>query len=199
MLTAPSVAEAMAILEKEAHRSAWSSPTSGCPARAAWRCSPKIRERWPAIVRILITAYTDMDSAVAAVNAGAVYKYITKPADFPLLRQVLTEALRASRNDPPRCAGRNSAAAGRAAPGDAGRRGAARTAAAAPDHRFARGGPAEVATGILHNVGNVLNSMNVSAAVVNNTLAGIAHRQSAQGPGDARRTHRRSCHFHDHR
>ena len=33
----------------------------------------------PQILRILVTAYTDMDAAIAAVNSGAIYKYLTKP------------------------------------------------------------------------------------------------------------------------
>jgi two-component system probable response regulator PhcQ len=33
----------------------------------------------PQILRILVTAYTDMDAAINAVNSGAIYKYLTKP------------------------------------------------------------------------------------------------------------------------
>src|SRR5580765_8230375 len=37
----------------------------------------KARQLRPRIVRILATAYSDMESAIAAVNTGAVYKYVT--------------------------------------------------------------------------------------------------------------------------
>lgn len=35
----------------------------------------------PRLIRILVTAYTDMDAAIAAVNSGAIYRYVTKPWD----------------------------------------------------------------------------------------------------------------------
>src|SRR5580704_9166429 len=33
----------------------------------------------PRTLRMLVTAFADMDAAIAAVNSGAIYKYITKP------------------------------------------------------------------------------------------------------------------------
>ena len=45
------------------------------------------------IVRMLITAYSDIESAIEAVNSGAIYKYITKPADLKQLKQTLREAM----------------------------------------------------------------------------------------------------------
>jgi two-component system, probable response regulator PhcQ len=46
----------------------------------------------PAIVRMLTTAYSDLDSAIAAVNSGAVYRYVVKPWDQADLRQTLMRA-----------------------------------------------------------------------------------------------------------
>jgi len=43
----------------------------------------KARQLRPRIIRILATAYADMDAAIAAVNTGAIYKYVTKPWDPP--------------------------------------------------------------------------------------------------------------------
>src|SRR5581483_7731619 len=40
------------------------------------------------------TAYADIDSAIAAVNSGAIYKYITKPADLNQLKTILAEAMK---------------------------------------------------------------------------------------------------------
>jgi signal transduction histidine kinase len=141
------------------------------PGKSGVTMLTEVRERWPAIVRILITAYTDIDSAVAAVNAGAVYKYINKPADFPLLRQTLTEAVNLYRETLHRDAlaktlaelqeQRKATEASEAQREQLQQRLLAASRAA---------GRAEVATGILHNVGNVLNSINVSASVVSNTL-----------------------------
>jgi K+-sensing histidine kinase KdpD len=53
----------------------------------------EVRRRWPSVIRMLFTAYSDIDSAVDAVNSGAVFKYIHKPADFNLLRDTLRDGL----------------------------------------------------------------------------------------------------------
>jgi two-component system probable response regulator PhcQ len=45
----------------------------------------KVRSIRPRVLRILATAYSDLDAAIQAVNTGAVYKYITKPWDPPTL------------------------------------------------------------------------------------------------------------------
>ena len=42
---------------------------------------------------MLVTAYADMDAAIAAVNSGAIYKYITKPWDPPQLEMTLRQGL----------------------------------------------------------------------------------------------------------
>jgi response regulator RpfG family c-di-GMP phosphodiesterase len=39
----------------------------------------KVREGWPAIVRILLTGYSDITSTVDAINNGEIYRYIAKP------------------------------------------------------------------------------------------------------------------------
>src|SRR5437764_10111096 len=49
----------------------------------------KARQIEPRIIRILATAYADMDAAIAAVNTGAIYKYVTKPWDPPQLENTL--------------------------------------------------------------------------------------------------------------
>ena len=45
------------------------------------------------MIRVLVTAYADMDAAIAAVNSGAIYKYVTKPWDPPQLEQTLKRGL----------------------------------------------------------------------------------------------------------
>ena len=51
------------------------------------------RQLYPGIIRILATAYAEMDTAIAAVNSGAIYKYVTKPWDPALLEQTLKRSL----------------------------------------------------------------------------------------------------------
>src|SRR3974390_756096 len=53
----------------------------------------KARQLRPRIIRLLATAYADMDAAIAAVNTGAIYKYVTKPWDPPQLETTLKRGL----------------------------------------------------------------------------------------------------------
>ena len=78
VLTAAGVAQAMAILETEGSSIGVVITDQRMPGKSGVSLLTDVRQRWPAIVRILITAYTDIDSAVSAVNAGAVYKYVNK-------------------------------------------------------------------------------------------------------------------------
>src|SRR5881227_3846134 len=53
----------------------------------------RARQLKPRTIRILATAYSDMDAAIAAVNTGAIYKYVTKPWDPPQLENTLKRGL----------------------------------------------------------------------------------------------------------
>src|SRR6185369_11686712 len=53
----------------------------------------KTRQLRPHIIRILATAFSDMDAAIAAVNTGSIYKYVTKPWDPPQLESTLKRGL----------------------------------------------------------------------------------------------------------
>jgi two-component system probable response regulator PhcQ len=53
----------------------------------------KARQNHPRIIRILATAYADMEAAVSAVNSGSIYKYVTKPWDPVQLEQTLKRSL----------------------------------------------------------------------------------------------------------
>jgi two-component system, probable response regulator PhcQ len=53
----------------------------------------KVRAARPRVIRILATAYSDLDAAIAAVNEGAIYKYVPKPWDPPILEMLLKRAL----------------------------------------------------------------------------------------------------------
>ncbi len=53
----------------------------------------KARQLRPRMIRILATAYADMEAAISAVNTGAIYKYVTKPWDPPQLEQTLKRGL----------------------------------------------------------------------------------------------------------
>lgn len=53
----------------------------------------KVRKQRPKMLRMLATAYSDLDAAIAAVNTGAIYKYISKPWDIPELEITLMRAM----------------------------------------------------------------------------------------------------------
>lgn len=53
----------------------------------------KARLLRPRMIRILATAYADMEAAITAVNTGAIYKYVTKPWDPPQLEQTLKRGM----------------------------------------------------------------------------------------------------------
>ncbi|GAB2883362.1 hypothetical protein GCM10027046_09840 [Uliginosibacterium flavum] len=53
----------------------------------------KAQELSPDSVRMILSGYTDLESVTAAINEGAVYKFLTKPWDDELLRLSIKEAL----------------------------------------------------------------------------------------------------------
>lgn len=53
----------------------------------------KVRYRHPDTVRILITAYSDIDAAVDAINRGQVRRYLRKPCPLPELFGEIEEAM----------------------------------------------------------------------------------------------------------
>jgi DNA-binding NtrC family response regulator len=52
-----------------------------------------IREKYPNVVRILLTGYADIDSVIRSVNAGAVFRYISKPWNSEKLRATVATAI----------------------------------------------------------------------------------------------------------
>ena len=53
----------------------------------------KVRQLYPNTIRILITGYPDLDSAILAINKGQVYRYIPKPWDIEELRLIVMQGL----------------------------------------------------------------------------------------------------------
>lgn len=53
----------------------------------------KIAADWPDIIKILSTAYSDIDAAIGSVNHGGIFRYITKPWDIPQLEVTLRRAM----------------------------------------------------------------------------------------------------------
>lgn len=53
----------------------------------------KIAEDYPDIIKILSTAYSDIDAAIGSVNQGGIFRYMTKPWDIPQLEVTLRRAM----------------------------------------------------------------------------------------------------------
>lgn len=49
--------------------------------------------QYPDIIRIILTGYTDVEDLVEAINAGKVFKYVTKPWEAEELKTVVRQAL----------------------------------------------------------------------------------------------------------
>lgn len=53
----------------------------------------KIADDYPDIIKILSTAYSDIDAAIGSVNQGGIFRYMTKPWDIPQMEVTLRRAM----------------------------------------------------------------------------------------------------------
>lgn len=93
ILTAPNAAEAFPLLEQHRDEIGLLMTDQRMPGEKGVQLLERARHLCPRVVRILVTAHSDLDAAIAAVNSGAIYKYITKPWDPPDLEITLRRAL----------------------------------------------------------------------------------------------------------
>src|SRR5512135_497140 len=93
ILTAASAQEGLKILEEHKDDIGLLMTDQRMPGEKGVWLLEKARQLRPRIIRILATAYADMDAAIAAVNTGAIYKYVTKPWDPPQLENTLKRGL----------------------------------------------------------------------------------------------------------
>lgn len=93
ILTAPSAQEGLQLLEQHKDEIAVLMTDQRMPGEKGTWLLERARQLRPRIIRVLATAYADMDAAIAAVNTGAIYKYITKPWDPPQLETTLKRGL----------------------------------------------------------------------------------------------------------
>jgi signal transduction histidine kinase len=97
VLTAGGVDEARALLEREGERIAVVVTDQRMPNASGTDLLGWVRRVQPNTVRILTTAFSDLASAIEAVNDGAIFRYITKPWDIRDLRGTLLRALEVNR------------------------------------------------------------------------------------------------------
>jgi response regulator RpfG family c-di-GMP phosphodiesterase len=58
-----------------------------------------VRQRFPDIVRILLTGFSDIGALTDAINNASIFNYVAKPWDERLLHELILSALNGQRND----------------------------------------------------------------------------------------------------
>lgn len=91
VLTAATAEEAFSLLERE--RVSVAIVDQNLPDVQGVDVLKRLRQRWPDTIRIMLTASADNRTAVAAINDGHVYRYMTKPWDNDEFRAVLRESV----------------------------------------------------------------------------------------------------------
>lgn len=92
VLTAASADEAEAIIDADPSKVGVLISDQRMPGRTGVSLLNSVRRKHPTIVRMLTTAYSELDDAIDAVNSGEIFRYIVKPWDFDLLRQEMNTA-----------------------------------------------------------------------------------------------------------
>ncbi len=93
ILTATNAHEGFRLLQQHARKIGILVSDQRMPGEKGVWLLEQSRRDYPNIIRILATAYAEMDTAIAAVNSGAIYKYVTKPWDPAQLEQTLKRSL----------------------------------------------------------------------------------------------------------
>src|SRR3569833_2227506 len=93
VLTASSAQDGLKLVEQHGEDIAVLMTDQRMPGEKGVWLLEKSRNLHPRTIRILATAFSDMEAAIDAVNTGAIYKYVTKPWDPAQLEETLKRAL----------------------------------------------------------------------------------------------------------
>jgi two-component system, probable response regulator PhcQ len=93
VLTAGSVQEGRAVLREHAADIAVLVCDQRMPGEYGNELLRHARQNYPNMVRMLTTAYSELDEAIEAINTGEIYRYITKPWELESLRADLKNAM----------------------------------------------------------------------------------------------------------
>lgn len=77
ILTASDAEAAMALLQDEWVQVIFCDQRM--PGKTGVQFLAEVRERWPEIVRLIVTGYTDAGDMADAINAAGIYQFLTKP------------------------------------------------------------------------------------------------------------------------
>ena len=91
--TAQSVDDAISILNKKSHEIAVVITDQRMPIKLGLELLEFTQAQYPNIVRMLTTAFCDVENAVDAINKAEVFRYIPKPWDLEMLEEALHSAM----------------------------------------------------------------------------------------------------------
>jgi len=91
LITASSGAEALDMMARE--KIAVIITDQRMPNMTGSELLGRVKESFPDTVRILITAYADIDAAVSAINTGDVYRYIGKDSSIDEIEAYIKQAI----------------------------------------------------------------------------------------------------------
>ncbi len=63
------------------------------PGMSGVKLLSRVRERWPEIIRMMLTGFTEIDVAIEAINKGEIYRLVTKPWNDDELRSTVRTAV----------------------------------------------------------------------------------------------------------
>jgi len=90
VLTATRAADGLALMEK--HDVHVVMTDQRMPGMTGVEFVKQVRAQYPDVIRLLFTGYADIKAVIDAINAGNVYRYITKPWDPDELQAIIREA-----------------------------------------------------------------------------------------------------------
>ncbi len=93
VMTAASAEDGLALIRQQSDRLSLVISDQRMPGMCGAELLAAAREIAPRAMRVLTTAYSDLDAAVAAVNQGWVYAYVHKPWRLDELRLLITRVL----------------------------------------------------------------------------------------------------------
>ncbi len=135
----------------------------------------KVLEKYPYPIRIIMTAYTDVECIISAINAGKIFSYITKPWNENEVKHILDNAIKLYRLEKSNRELLDELQAKTKVLHNLNEtlelKVIERTDALEKSQKELLKtahltGMAEVAMGMIHNVSNILNSLNVSASIM---------------------------------
>ncbi len=91
--TANSGPEALALVEEREEPFALIISDMRMPEMTGAALLQEMCQRQPNTVRMLLTGQTDLDNAIAAINEGQIYRFLTKPCPPPQLLEAVEQAM----------------------------------------------------------------------------------------------------------